>query len=334
MYRPDTPYKVYDQDVWWSDSWNPLDYGKDFDFSRSFFEQYGELLTSVPLPSIINSNSVNSEYTNYTANNKNCYLIFSNSYGGNEDCFYGTGLSKSSDCADVIHLIDSQDCYEVVDCKSCTSLHYSSYCESCSLSYFLENCIACSYCLGCKNLRNKSYCILNQQYSQEEYFKKLDEYKLHTIEGVEAFRKQYRDFAATQVNVFSKQHLCENSSGDYLFDNKNCQDCYDTNASEDCKYLQYSVADDKDVYDSSYLVDSSLCYENLSLVNAQRSLFCNAVWFGVSDLLYSSFCFNNSSYLFGCVGLRGKQYCILNKQYTKEQYEELAPKIIEKMNQD
>jgi hypothetical protein len=35
---------------------------------------------------------------------------------------------------------------------------------------------------------------------------------------------------------------------------------------------------------------------------------------------------------FGCVGLRKKQYCILNKQYTKEQYEELIPKIIEQMN--
>jgi hypothetical protein len=34
------------------------------------------------------------------------------------------------------------------------------------------------------------------------------------------------------------------------------------------------------------------------------------------------------------VGLRGKQYCILNTQYTKEEYEGLVPQIIEHMRKD
>jgi hypothetical protein len=34
---------------------------------------------------------------------------------------------------------------------------------------------------------------------------------------------------------------------------------------------------------------------------------------------------------FGCVGLRNKEYCILNKQYTKEEYERLISNIIEHM---
>ena len=37
------------------------------------------------------------------------------------------------------------------------------------------------------------------------------------------------------------------------------------------------------------------------------------------------------SNIFGCVGVQNKQYCILNKQYTKEEYEALVPKIIEHM---
>ena len=45
-------------------------------------------------------------------------------------------------------------------------------------------------------------------------------------------------------------------------------------------------------------------------------------------------CTGNSANLFGCIGLRGKEYCILNKQYTKEEYETLVPKIIEKMKAD
>jgi hypothetical protein len=45
------------------------------------------------------------------------------------------------------------------------------------------------------------------------------------------------------------------------------------------------------------------------------------------------YCFNcdNSSNLFGSSGLRNKEYYIFNKQYTKEEYEVLVPKIIEHM---
>lgn len=39
----------------------------------------------------------------------------------------------------------------------------------------------------------------------------------------------------------------------------------------------------------------------------------------------------NSHNLFGCVGLKQNDYCVFNKQYSKEQYEELVAKIIEHM---
>ena len=48
------------------------------------------------------------------------------------------------------------------------------------------------------------------------------------------------------------------------------------------------------------------------------------------NILYSFHC-RNSSNLFACVSLRNKEYCILNKQYTKAEYETLVPKIIEHM---
>lgn len=47
----------------------------------------------------------------------------------------------------------------------------------------------------------------------------------------------------------------------------------------------------------------------------------------------SFYCINchNSSEIFWCIWLRNKQYCILNKQYTKEQYYEILPRLIEYM---
>ena len=41
---------------------------------------------------------------------------------------------------------------------------------------------------------------------------------------------------------------------------------------------------------------------------------------------------HSSADLFGCVSLRKKQYCILNKQYSKEEYEELVGKIKKHMD--
>ncbi len=43
IYSPDKPYTVYHQDYWWSDAWDPMSYGREFDFSRGAFEQFGEL---------------------------------------------------------------------------------------------------------------------------------------------------------------------------------------------------------------------------------------------------------------------------------------------------
>ncbi|MBU0626695.1 hypothetical protein KKH82_04680 [Patescibacteria group bacterium] len=46
--------------------------------------------------------------------------------------------------------------------------------------------------------------------------------------------------------------------------------------------------------------------------------------------MYCSCC-RNIKDCFGCISLNNAQYCILNKQYTKVEYETLVPKIIEHM---
>jgi predicted small metal-binding protein len=90
----------------------------------------------------------------------------------------------------------------------------------------------------------------------------------------------------------------------------------------------------KDVMDYTYWGKSSeLIYECSSIgYQCSQVYFSNECW---EQLVRAQYCVNchGSSDLFGCVGLRKKQYCILNKQYTKEEYEELVPKIIEHMNE-
>src|SRR3989339_1931905 len=77
-YHPSSAHKVYKQDYWYSDKWDALKYGMDFDFNMSFFEQFNELSLKVPKPALFTAYEFdeNSEYTNHSGKNKNCYMIF------------------------------------------------------------------------------------------------------------------------------------------------------------------------------------------------------------------------------------------------------------------
>src|SRR5579864_9029045 len=43
-FSPDISLKIYEKEYWMSDAWDPLIYGKNYDFSRPFFEQFKELM--------------------------------------------------------------------------------------------------------------------------------------------------------------------------------------------------------------------------------------------------------------------------------------------------
>jgi viroplasmin and RNaseH domain-containing protein len=75
MYSPDKNLTVYHQDFWWSDKWSAFDYGVDFDFDKSFFEQFEEFFNKIPKINLINFESENIEYSNFSKASKNCYLV-------------------------------------------------------------------------------------------------------------------------------------------------------------------------------------------------------------------------------------------------------------------
>src|SRR3989344_3693130 len=74
MYSANKPFKVYCQSCWWSDGWDAEKYSRDYDFSRLFFEQFKELQLVVPRIAMLGKNSVRSEYTNHSSDNKDCFM--------------------------------------------------------------------------------------------------------------------------------------------------------------------------------------------------------------------------------------------------------------------
>lgn len=331
IYSDDKKLIVYDREHWWGDSWDPYSYGRDVDFTRPFFQQLKELINEIPWPSLMNWNSVNSDYCNCTSDNKNCYLVFGGDY--NEDCSYGTFNMHSRDSQD-LYLVNKCDlCYECTDSEECYRLRFGQYSKSCSDSYFLYDCVNCTNCIGCVSLRNKSHCIYNKQYTKEEYDALVASLKLDTRSGLEEVRKEFETLKLTFPHRFAHIVRSVNCTGDNISNGKNCIDCFDLEAgSEDLKHVFLSGGQLRDSRNMSHAGHGSeLLYDSFGVFagcqNVAFSIYCKAS----TNVTYGYNC-HAGNYLFGCVGMRNGSYSILNKKYTKEEYYELVPKIIQHMN--
>ncbi len=317
------PYKIYDQDEWRSDGWDPLSYGRGFDFTRSFFEQFAQLQKDVPRMALISLGNENSGFTTGTGYCKNCYLI--NSSENCEDCYYSKLLQKCSDSMDCSYLYNSQLCYEcfsVYDSYNCQWLSFSANCRDC---FFSSNLTGCSNCCLCTNLNHKEYYFMNKPLQKEEYEKRLKEFR-GSCERTGQMQELRQKMMKTMVRKYANIVNCQDCTGDYLENSKNCLDCYDVNESQDSRYVTVGV-NVKDNYDCSNMyLKPELCYQTLGTIEVYGSAYCYFV-FHSQRLLFCDHCFTCSD-CFACVGLMRKKFCIFNKQYTKEEYEVLVPKII------
>ena len=320
------PYTVYCLDCWNADTWDPTVYGREYDFTKPFFTQYADLLRAVPtrarfaLPGTL----TNSEYTNLVSYLKNCYLLFNSDY--NEYCSYGTEIENSKDCVDNIMLDTCETCYRCVNLQKCYRAFYSMDCESSSDIWFSKNLSGCLNCFGCINLRNKSYYIFNEPYTKETYAEKI---------------KTLGDFSFAQAQEFWLKHPVKyihgrqnlNVSGDYINNCKDVRKTYIATGAQNCKYAMWIlVKPAKDCWDyTEYGNASEKCYETVTIGDGASNIkFCHLVLRNTSDVEYSSSCFGLKN-CFGCVGLKNKQYCILNKQYSPEEYEKLKCLVIQHM---
>lgn len=313
--HPDSPFKVFDNEEWWSDKWDAMDYGQDFDFSRPFFEQFAEVQKKVPMVSLNVMNNQNCPYVNYIGDCKNCYMIFGPIYS--EDCYYGSPY-MCRNCVDSLLVRDSELCYECVTCDKCYACLFCQDCvNSRDLTYCYE-CRGCSDCIGCVGLRNKKYCVLNKQMTKEEY-EKADRSNL--AEKFKELKLKSPHRAAVNVNV-------ENCTGNYVYESKNTFDSFDVKKCWDCSYSA-QVVDMKDCYDCNYTEEDELCCEYLGYYRVNNCQY-SIMGFNVYDSKYTMFCVSGKN-LFGCVGVKNKNYCILNKQYKPEEYEKMVDRIVEHM---
>lgn len=329
IYSQNSPYKIYKSNEWYNDKWDSMDYGRTFDFNRPFFDQFQELRLEVPRMAMHNVKAENSDFCNQTYGNKNCYMIVGGDF--NEDSMYGTLCMRNRSLVDGDYTTDTEMGYMMSDSIHCYNCRFTFDSKNCSDCSYISNCTGCKNCILCTNLSQKSYCIRNKQLTKEDYNLEAANILTGSAKMQKECVKEFVQMRSERVVKYAHMIGCEHCTGDYQQHSKNCINCYDILESEDLHNVIFA-SKSKDCFQCSLLGDEAeLCYESISSLNGKNVRFSHFVIDSI-HVDYSDFIFN-CQHVFGCEGLRHKKYCILNKQYTKEEYEELIPKIIEHMKQ-
>jgi hypothetical protein len=175
------------------------------------------------------------------------------------------------------------------------------------------------------NLRNKQYCIHNEQYTREEYFKKLSEYNFGSYAVIEKLRAEFWEHVAKDaVHRANFNTQVFNCRGNFMDQNKNCIDCAFVEQSENCRRAIRGF----ETKDTIEAVSPGITEKTTRSLLDQFS-------YGNSCVMYTTNCrysiyldaCEDCEYCFGSIGLRKKKYCILNKQYTEDEYKMLFARI-------
>jgi len=337
IYSPSQEMTVYCQPCWWADDWDGTEYAMDYNSARPFLDQVKELKDKTPyvaLTSLYTSNK-NCEYASALAWSKDCYLVFWADFC--DTVYYSSLLNTLKNSSDCIRGYHSELCYESIGFSRCYRTFFSEECDDSIDIWFSRNCYNCTNCVGCVNLRGSQNCIFNIQYTKEEYADKFKEFRLDTREGINELEKKVKNFWLTLPYRAYKGHaLNVNVSGDYVFESKNSKEMYLANGAEDCKWCQFiTVKSAKDCRDySGWGNNASRIYESTVVgENADSVSFSGECWPDVFNLQYCYWNISGKNNI-GCINLKRKQYCILNKEYSKEEFEKLRAVIIEDMKKN
>lgn len=286
-----------------------------------FIQSFAQLKSSLPKPATFSLGNENSDYTSYVYNSSNCYFCFDCTACKN--CLYCFDCVRLVDCVDCDFCVDSELLYSCLDCFKAYHSTYLDYCSRVYDSHFCWDCSDSHDLFGCTHVKNKQYCIFNRQYAKEEYLKKVNSLLLKPAEDhSKELKELIKKYPMGSTNVSNS----ENSDyGNHVHYANNCYVCFDVSRSEDCGY-SYDCAFCKDSYDVTQCYKAELCYmcnDSGKIYNCDFTEWSSDC-FDCSYLVNCKDCHN----CFGCVGLTHKKFCILNKQYSKDDYESIKAEIV------
>ncbi len=319
-------YPIYSSHEWWGDAWDAMNFGQDYDPGRSFFDQLKDLQEKIPRPHQVGEHNTNCDWSDDAWGCKNCYL--SRSMDKCENLSYAYRVIDSKDSLDLVYSFNMQDSYDCLFCHNSFDLNFSENSRDCINSYFLFDCRNCQNCFMSYNLRNKQFCIRNKQYTKDEYFKELGKINLGSHKNIEILKSEFANL--TKEEVVHRENFnikTTNSTGNYMTNCNKCSNVFSWEDSQNCRNSMRGLRC-KDSIDQAFTWNTEASGDNATVDGGYQIKHSARSIGRYSE--YLDLC-QEVEYCFGCVGLRKKKYCILNKQYTKEEYENLRDKIVKDM---
>jgi len=293
-----------------------------------FIKKFRELFIKSPQCGSWTRQSENCDYGDILTTSKDCYMSFNS--GDCRNAYYCEDSRKLTDSTDCAFCENCQLCYECADCDTCYNSNFCQDCTNCQDINFSYDLRRCKDCFGCCTLRDKQYCIFNEQFSKNEYEKKMKMFDYSNVAGIKFIWQKLEDFKKKNPRMNIHEHDTTNCTGDYIYHSKNCHMCFDTRHSEDSGYIYQANLDQgtKDSWDCGPIPTvMDLCYD---VAYVDYLFKCKHVYWA-SRLKDSEWCVNciEGENLFGCVYLRNRHdgFYILNEKVGEAEYMQRTAEI-------
>jgi hypothetical protein len=208
-------------------------------------------------------------------------------------------------------------------------VYYSRFIANSSHIWLSSNLTGCHDCIYCDDLQNQSYCIRNKQYTKEAY----------EVEKNRILREDKQNFLTNYRTKVSKKWInkkSENSTGNALNWSENVENGYYMSHLSGGRNVMIGSGGDlsRNMYDAIDVGTSCQDFYAVAGVGWNSSnIYCSTM-VTQSSSIYYSYDVSESHHCFGCIWLKNKSYCIMNKQYTKEDWEIEVTSIMENMERD
>lgn len=329
VYAPTARCPVYSHAEWYADDWVSPDL--DVDLNTSFFEQFAKLQTIAPVVALLSNKQENAEYCHDVDRLKNCYLVFDAI--NCEDVYYSVRIYHSRSCIDCYWVMDSELLYDCVYVFSSYHSRYSFNCKNIIDAAFLFNCHNTRDSFMSSNLRNKQYYIRNQPYSKSDYAARMRQIDLSNPAVIAELKREFREELLPHTPIPPAWlERTEDVTGNYLRSAHHMTDGLESFEVDNCQTI-FQCGQGKDIT-ASFMCNENVerCHQSVATgINTFNVSNCAFVW-NSSNIDYS-YLMMSCKDCFGCIGLRNKQYHILNKPYSQHDYLATKQRLVQAMQQ-
>ncbi|HBD05433.1 TPA: hypothetical protein DCZ32_03165 [Candidatus Uhrbacteria bacterium] len=300
--------------------WHDRDFSNinlDYSASEPFFTQLRKLQVQIPLPANHNVTEPHNSIALLSFGDRNSYFVFGCI---SKNSFYSVGAMNTEGSSLVSLSSNITNSHHISHSNRIFNCYYASESRDCMDSAFIFDCHNCQYCFGASNKRNKKYLWFNEQLSETEWRQKRELVDFGKRSELYNWRKKF-DQLLFDSGIWPENFNTgsSDSSGDYLTGAVRCHHCFGAEDTAVDAYCSAWIFGNPQTNIFMWgILDSSNSYMSVTSPKSNQIKFCNRIT-QCDTCEYCMSCVNCSN-CFGCIGIKRKEFCIFNKQYSESEY--------------